>query len=97
MTHVMVRVYTLEAEKNIHSIIKYLHDTVKVKGVTVFRGVSGFGSSGEIHTSSLLTLSLNLPLVIEFFDEKERIDEILSYLKSRIETGHITSWPIDVI
>jgi PII-like signaling protein len=93
---VMVRVYILEAEKLVQPILSYLHDTAKVRGVTVFRGITGFGKSGQAHSSGLLDLSLNLPVAIEFFDEQSRIDEIIKYLQSIVEAGHITYWPIQV-
>ena len=65
----MVRVYLTEAETHLESLLKELNDEGKVRGVTVFRGIAGFGKSGEIHSSSLLDMSLNLPVVVEFFDE----------------------------
>ncbi len=96
MQMTMVRVYVLEAEKHMQSIVSYLHDTVKVRGVTVFRGITGFGRSGEIHSSHLMDLSLNLPIVVEFFDTKARVDDAIQYLNTFVEPGHITSWPIEV-
>jgi PII-like signaling protein len=92
----MVRVYIMEAEKQLQPILSYLHDTIKVRGVTVFRGITGFGKSGQMHSSTLIDLTLNLPMTIEFFDSKERIVEIIKYLNSIVEPGHITSWPIQV-
>ena len=96
MDMVMVRVYIMEAEKQMQPILSYLHDTAKVAGVTVFRGITGFGKSGQMHSSSLLDLSLNLPLVIEFFDAKEQVAEIIKHLNTVIKPGHMVSWPIEV-
>jgi hypothetical protein len=48
-----------------------LHDQHAVQGVTVFRGVAGFGPDGEVHAANMLRLTVDLPLVIEFFDEPE--------------------------
>lgn len=92
----MVRVYVMEAENQLKPILSYLHDTIKVRGVTVFRGITGFGKSGQMHSSTLLDLSLNLPLIIEFFDSKDRVTEIITYLNSIVKPGHIASWPIQV-
>src|ERR1700722_17372869 len=92
----MVRVYVLEAEKQLKPILSYLHDTAKVRGVTVFRGITGFGKSGQMHASSLVDLSLNLPITIEFFDTFERIDEIIKHLDTFIEPGHLVTWMVDV-
>lgn len=96
MNMIMVRVYVMEAEKQLQPILSYLHDTIKVRGVTVFRGITGFGKSGEMHSSTLIDLSLNLPITIEFFDSKERINEIIAHLATKVEAGHIASWPIKV-
>ncbi len=93
---VMVRVYVMEAEKQLQPILSYLHDNIKVRGVTVFRGITGFGKSGQMHSSTLIDLSLNLPISIEFFDSKERVVEIIKHLNSIVEPGHIASWPIQV-
>ena len=49
-----------------------------IAGVTVLRGVEGFGGSGHIHTSRLLELSENLPVQIDIVDIAERIEPLLS-------------------
>ena len=73
-------------------LLKRLHDEEKVQGVTVFRGTSGFGSSGKLHSSSLLDMSLDLPLVVEFFDVPQKVEQILEHIRSDIDPGHIVSW-----
>ena len=88
----MVRIYLTEAEKMIETVLKRLHDWEKVRGVTVFRGISGFGRSGIMHSSKLLDMSLNLPVVIEFFDEPDKVETILEHLAGMIDPGHIVSW-----
>ena len=50
-------------------ILNILHDQQRVLGVVVFRGIAGFGDSGEVHASDMLRLNVDLPLVIEFFDK----------------------------
>jgi PII-like signaling protein len=96
MNMVMVRVYIMEAEKQLQPILTYLHDTIKVKGVTVFRAITGFGKSGAMHSSTLVDLSLNLPIAVEFYDSAEQVAEIIEHLNTFIEQGHIVSWPIAV-
>ena len=96
MKMVMVRVYVMEAEKQLKPILSYLHDNIKVRGVTVFRGITGFGKSGQMHSSSLIDLSLNLPIVVEFYDTNERVEEIIQHLNTFIEPGHIVSWAVEV-
>ncbi len=88
----MVRIYLTEGERRLKSLLAYLHDESKVHGVTVFRGISGFGKSGKMHSSTLMDMAFDLPLVIEFFDRPERIKTVLSHLDTLLEPGHIVSW-----
>ena len=92
----MVRVYLTEAKGHLARLMKKLHDEEKVRGVTVFRGISGFGKSGKMHSSTLLDLSLDLPVVIEFFDTPDKVEAILKHLNGIIEPGHIVCWPAEV-
>lgn len=89
----IVRIYLTEDKARVRDIIELLHDREQVSGVTVFRGISGFGKSGVVHSSSLLDLSLNLPLVVEFFDKPDKVQQIIDDLGTIIEPGHIVSWP----
>jgi PII-like signaling protein len=91
-----VRVYLTEAEGKLEHLLECLHDDQKVLGVTVYRGISGFGRHGRMHSSSLLDISLNLPLVIEFFDAPEKTATIIEYLYTQLDPGHIVSWPATV-
>lgn len=92
----MVRIYLTEGEGLVKSLLARLHDEEKVKGVTVFRGVAGFGRSGVMHSSSLLDLSLDLPMVIEFFDEPAKVTKLLNHLKDALPAGHVVSWSAKV-
>ncbi len=89
----MVRVYLTEVEAHLESLLKRLNDEGKVRGVTVFRGIAGFGKSGTIHSSSLLDMSLDLPVVVEFFDEPEKAQAIVDELYKQVGPGHIVTWP----
>lgn len=88
----MVRIYITEGEGLMRRLLAKLHDEERVRGVTVFRGIAGFGRSGRMHSSSLLDLSLDLPIVIEFFDEPEKVRAILSHLAPLVPPGHLVSW-----
>jgi len=90
---VFVRIYLTEAEGRMEDLLQRLHDVEKVQGVTVFRGISGFGKSGKMHSSSLLDMSLDLPLIVEFFDVPAKVNNILEHIRKDIEPGHIVSWP----
>ena len=69
---VLVRVYITESSHLLKTIVPYLKKEAKIRGVSVFRAISGFGETGD-HSASLMDLSLDLPLVIEFFDKKEKV------------------------
>ena len=88
----MVRIYCTEGQGHLKEILARLHDEYRVRGVTAFRGIAGFGSSGTVHGASLLDVSLDLPLVIEFFDEPARVAEILEEIASLYKPGHVVSW-----
>jgi PII-like signaling protein len=88
----MVRVYLTEAEAHLHSLLQHLNDEGKVRGVTVFRGIAGFGKSGAIHSSSLLDMSLDLPVIIEFFDEPDKAKAMVEELYKKVGPGHIVTW-----
>ena len=88
----MARIYTLEGHDQLNQALDILRDEEKVMGVTIIRGIAGFGKNREVHTSSLLNLSLELPLIIEFYDEPEKVAKAIHALKSRVEFKHIVSW-----
>ena len=95
-TVTFVRVYLTEADKTLEPLLKRLHDEEKVRGVTVFRAVSGFGGSGRLHTSSLVDLSLDLPVTVEFFDTPEKVTRILEHITNLIGVGHIVRWQAEM-
>lgn len=92
----VVRIYLHEAKSKMEYLLEYLHDQQKVRGVTVFRGITGFGVSGKYHSSTLIDMSLDLPLTIEFFDVPEKVNAIIEELNEKIKPGHIVYWPAKI-
>ncbi len=92
----MVRIYVTEGNGQMERLLAKLHDEEKVRGATVYRAVTGFGQSGRVHSSTLLDMSLDLPLVLEFFDEPARTERIQEYLSTLVKPGHMVSWPARV-
>jgi len=92
----IVRVYTTEHAGALEPILRCLHDECRVRGVTVFRGISGFGASGRMHEARWTDLSLDLPLVIEFFDEPERAAAARKAIGELVSAGHILYWSATV-
>jgi PII-like signaling protein len=94
----MVRIYIKEADHGKHGnlmreIVRLLHDQHRVAGITVFRGIAGFGASGEVHSADILRLNVDLPLVIEFFDEPNVVDAALKLIRDMVPGEHIVRWP----
>jgi hypothetical protein len=93
----MVRIYLSEADHGrrrtlMQEILTLLQDRHAVQGVTVFRGIAGFGAGGEVRADDLLRLNVDLPLVIEFFDEPKVAEAAIHLLDSLVPGGHIVSW-----
>jgi hypothetical protein len=66
-------------------------------GVTVLRGVGGYGSTSRYHTDKILRLSQDLPIVIEVVEYSERIEKLLPQLDEMVEGGLITLEKVRVI
>lgn len=69
----------------------------KFSGVTVLRGVGGYGSSSIYHTEKILRLSQDLPIIIELIEFPERIEKILPQLDNMIGGGLVTLEKVRVI
>ena len=66
-------------------------------GATVLRGVMGFGAHSRIHTTRILRLSEDLPIVVEIVDKPERIAAFLPDLDRMIPEGLVTLEKVQVI
>ena len=66
-------------------------------GATVLRGFLGFGAASRIHTSRILRLSEDLPVVVEIVDAEDRIEAFLPDLDTMIEEGLVTLEKVRVI
>jgi PII-like signaling protein len=66
-------------------------------GATVLRGPMGFGHSSHIHTTKILRLSQDLPIVIEIVDAQDKIDAFLPELNGMISSGLVTLEKVQVL
>ena len=66
-------------------------------GATLLRGSMGFGRSSRLHTTKILRLSEDLPIVIEIVDAQEKIDAFLPELEKLIGSGLITLEKVKVL
>src|ERR1700683_873333 len=74
----------------IHEAIVLKAREMQLGGATVLRGHIGFGHSSHIHTSKILRLSQDLPVVVEIVDSQEKIDLFLPLLDGMMSSGLIT-------
>ena len=66
-------------------------------GATVLRGPMGFGHSSRIHTTKILRLSEDLPIVIEIVDSEDKINAFLPALDGMIGSGLVTLEKVKVL
>ncbi len=81
-------------------LYKYLVEFFKKEGLagaTVLRGIDGFGKSSHPHTTSILRLSTDLPIVVEVADTREKIDAIKPRLDEIITEGLVTEEKVKII
>ena len=57
----------------------------------------GFGANSRLHTTKVLRLSEDLPLVIEIVDAKEKIDELMPHIDEMVQEGLVTLERVQVI
>ena len=90
---VLLRIFIGESDRHGH---RPLYEAIVLKareqhlaGATVLRGAMGFGKSSRMHTSKILRLSIDLPLVIEIVDSEEKINAFLPVLDPPVIIGSI--------
>jgi PII-like signaling protein len=66
-------------------------------GATVLRGIEGFGADSRLHTSRILRLSEDLPVVIEIVDSPEQIDRVVPILDEMVAEGMLTLERVQIV
>jgi PII-like signaling protein len=97
----LLRVFVGESDrwhgKPLYEVIVQLVRREGLAGATVLRGIEGFGADSRIHTSRILRLSEDLPVVIEIVDTADRIRGILPQLDEMITEGMVTLEKVRII
>ena len=98
---VLLRIFIGESDRADH---KPLYEAIVLKaremhlaGATVLRGPMGFGKSSRVHTSKIIRLSMDLPLVIEIVDSEEKINAFLPVLDGMMGGGLVTLEKVKVV
>ncbi len=66
-------------------------------GATVLRGIEGFGASSVVHTTRILRLSEDLPIVIELVDTAEKVDGFLDEIEGMVTEGMVTTERVEIV
>jgi uncharacterized protein len=98
---VLLRIFFGEDDRFDH---QPLHEAIVLKarelhlgGATVLRGHAGFGHSSRLHTTKILRLSEDLPVVVEIIDSPEKIEAFLPILDGMMSSGLVTSEKVQVL
>jgi len=98
---ILLRIFIGESDRHegkpLHEAIVLEARAQHLAGATVLRGGMGFGASSRIHTSKILRLSTDLPLVIEIVDSEEKIDAFLPLLDGMMTSGLVTLEKVQVL
>jgi PII-like signaling protein len=97
----MMRIYLGDADRvhgspAYHAIVERLRG-LGMAGATVTHGIEGFGSKQHLHTDRLLSLSVDLPVVVEVVDTEERIRDAIAEVEALVGDGMIVLVPVEVI
>jgi PII-like signaling protein len=98
---VLVRVFIGESDRWKHqSLSAALVERLRAEhfaGATVFHGVAGFGAHSVLHTTRILRLSEDLPVVIEIVDSEDRMERLTAILDEMVVEGLVTMEKVRVL
>ncbi|MDE1987290.1 MAG: DUF190 domain-containing protein [Alphaproteobacteria bacterium] len=98
---VLLRIFFGEADKfegkPLYEAVVLKARAMQMAGATVLRGPMGFGHSSHLHTSKILRLSTDLPLVIEIVDTEDKINSFLPVLDTMMGSGLVTLEKVKVL
>jgi len=97
----LLRVFIGEQDKwhgqPLYETIVLLAKKEKMAGATVIKGFMGFGCKSHMHTTKILRLSEDLPIIIEIVDREEKINQFIPYLDEMVREGLVTLEKANVI
>jgi len=71
--------------------------TNDIAGVTVYRGICGYGAHRRFHKEKRLSLSQDLPIILSVIDEEAKLRAYLPILEQMVEEGLVVLSDVDVI
>jgi PII-like signaling protein len=98
---VLLRIFFGEDDKHdrlpLYEAIVLKAREMHLAGATVLRGHVGFGHSARVHTTKILRLSQDLPIVVEIVDSEENINRFLPVLDGMMGSGLVTMEKVKVL
>jgi len=98
---VLLRIIVDESDtwhgKSLHTAIVEEARNSGLAGATVFRGFEGYGVNGRIHTTHLVDITPDLPMLVEIVDAEEKIQAFLPTVESMMQGGVVTLQPVTVM
>jgi len=98
--NVLLRIFIGESDmyrgKPVYEQIVLKARELKLSGATVVRGMMGFGAHSHMHSANVLSLSTDLPIVVEIVDKEDRIEKLLPFLDEVLIEGLVTKESIHV-
>ncbi|HUI46276.1 MAG TPA: DUF190 domain-containing protein [Nitrospirota bacterium] len=83
--------------KPVYEVLLNIFFKKKIMGVSVFRGIAGYGSDGVFHTSKMLELSSSMPVKIEVVESEEMINKVLPDIYHVVEKGMVEVTDTNVV
>jgi hypothetical protein len=97
----LLRIFIGESDRHdgrpLYEAIVLKARAMHVAGATVLRAPMGYGQSSRMHTTKILRLSEDLPIIIEIVDSKDKIDEFLPVLDAMMRSGLVTLEKVQVL
>ncbi len=98
---VLMRIFVGEADRHgrrpLYRALVQMLRREGIAGATVTRGVLGFGAMSQLHTTNLLRLSADLPMVIEVVDSQDQLDRVLPIIDEMVDEGFVTLEKVRVL
>ncbi|HXY61995.1 MAG TPA: DUF190 domain-containing protein, partial [Nitrospirota bacterium] len=83
--------------KPVYEVLLDIFFKKKIMGVSVFRGIAGYGSDGIFHTAKMLELSTSMPVKIEVVESEEMLNRVLPDVYHVVDKGLVEVADTNVI
>lgn len=97
----LLKIYVSEDSRyknhNLYTAVVWKLKEASIAGVTVTRGIEGYGKGKAIHTERILVLSASLPIVIEAIDTAEQIQKVIPIISEMVNEGMMMVTDVNVI